>query len=69
MKSTMQATPLLISSLLRHGTTIHGDSEVVTWTAEGPRRMSYRQVGQQKKMGKKCETVFATASTKKTVCG
>ena len=47
MKSTMQATPLLISSLLRHGTTIHGDSEVVTWTAEGPRRMSYRQVGQQ----------------------
>ena len=47
MKSTMQATPLLISSLLRHGTTIHGDSEVVTWTAEGPRRMSYREVGRQ----------------------
>ncbi len=47
MKSTMQATPLLISSLLRHGTTIHADSEVVTWTAEGPRRMSYREVGRQ----------------------
>ncbi|HKX66944.1 MAG TPA: fatty acid--CoA ligase [Intrasporangium sp.] len=45
MKSTMQATPLLLSSLVRHGTTIHGDSEVVTWTAEGPRRMSYRDVG------------------------
>ncbi|WP_353509385.1 long-chain fatty acid--CoA ligase [Intrasporangium sp.] len=46
MKSTMQSPPLLISSLLRHGTTIHGDSEVVTWTAEGPRRLSYREVGQ-----------------------
>ena len=32
MKSTMQSTPLLISSLLRFGTTMHGDSEVVTWT-------------------------------------
>ena len=47
MKSTIEATPLLISSLLRHGTTIHGDSEVVTWTAEGPRRISYRDVGHQ----------------------
>ncbi|HEX5969852.1 MAG TPA: fatty acid--CoA ligase, partial [Intrasporangium sp.] len=46
MKSTMQAPPLLISSLLRHGTMIHGDSAVVTWTAEGPRRLSYREVGQ-----------------------
>ena len=26
---------------------LHGDSEVVTWTAEGPRRLSYRDVGQQ----------------------
>ncbi len=45
MKSTMQPTPLLISHLLRYGTTIHADQEVVTWTADGPRRMSYAEVG------------------------
>ena len=45
MKSTMQPTPLLISQLLRYGTTIHADQEVVTWTADGPRRMSYAEVG------------------------
>ncbi len=43
----MQSPPLLISALLRYGTTVHGDSEVVTWTADGPRRLSYREVGQQ----------------------
>jgi hypothetical protein len=30
---------------------------------------AYRQVKQLKQMGKNCQTVFATASTKKTVCG
>ncbi len=45
MKSTMQATPLLISSLLRYGTTVHGESEVVTWTPEGGRHTSYRELG------------------------
>src|SRR6478736_2594288 len=29
MKSTMQTTPLLISTLMRYGTTVHGGSEVV----------------------------------------
>ena len=43
----MQTTPLLISSLLRYGTTIHGDSEVVTWTAEGGRRTTFRDLGRQ----------------------
>ena len=47
MKSTMQTTPLLISSLLRYGTTVHGASEVVTWTADGGRRTTFRQLGQQ----------------------
>ena len=47
MKSTMQSTPLLISSLLRFGTTMHGDSEVVTWTANGARRTTYRELGRQ----------------------
>ena len=30
MRSTMQEVPLLISHILRHGQTVHGDSEVVT---------------------------------------
>jgi fatty-acyl-CoA synthase len=47
MKSTMQSTPLLISSLLRFGTTMHGDSEVVTWTRNGGRRTTYRELGRQ----------------------
>jgi fatty-acyl-CoA synthase len=47
MKSTMQATPLLISSLLRYGTRVHGDSEVITWTGQGSRKTTYRQLGDQ----------------------
>ncbi len=47
MDSTMQAPPLLISQILTYGTTIHGDQEVVTWGANGARRMSYREVGAQ----------------------
>ena len=43
----MQSAPLLISSLLRFGTTMHGDSEVVTWTANGARRTTYRELGRQ----------------------
>ena len=45
MRSTMMDVPLLISRILTHGTTVHGGSEVVTWTADGPRRASYDQVG------------------------
>ncbi|MEO7059054.1 MAG: long-chain fatty acid--CoA ligase [Lapillicoccus sp.] len=47
MKSTMQTTPLLISQILRYGTTIHADQEVVTWTPEGGRSMSYAEVGRR----------------------
>ena len=47
MKSTMQTTPLLISQLLRYGTTLHADQEVVTWTAEGGRRLSFADLGKQ----------------------
>ena len=47
MKSTMQETPLLISQILLSGTRLHADQEVVTWTAEGPRRTSYAEVGTQ----------------------
>jgi fatty-acyl-CoA synthase len=45
MKSTMQTTPLLISQILRYGTTVHADQEVVTWTPEGGRSTSYAEVG------------------------
>jgi fatty-acyl-CoA synthase len=45
MRSTMMDVPLLVSRILVHGTTVHGSSEVVTWTADGPRRMSYADVG------------------------
>ncbi|WP_347352588.1 long-chain fatty acid--CoA ligase [Intrasporangium sp.] len=47
MKSTMQPTPLLISTLMRFGTTVHAASEVVTWTASGARRTTFGEVGRQ----------------------
>ncbi len=43
----MQRAPLLISQLLKFGTTLHGDQEVVTWTADGARRASFAEVGRQ----------------------
>jgi fatty-acyl-CoA synthase len=45
MRSTMMNTPLLVSRLLEHGRTVHGRAEVITWTADGPRRTSYADVG------------------------
>jgi fatty-acyl-CoA synthase len=45
MLSTMQDGPLTITQLLRYGTTVHGASEVVTWTGGEPRRFNYAQVG------------------------
>jgi len=45
MRSTMMDTPLAVSRLLEHGRTVHGSSEVITWTADGPRRTSYQEVG------------------------
>src|SRR5262245_23564669 len=44
MRSTMMDTPLQVSRLLEHGRNVHGSAEVVTWTAEGPRRTSYQEV-------------------------
>ncbi|HEX5543532.1 MAG TPA: long-chain fatty acid--CoA ligase [Micromonospora sp.] len=45
MRSTMMDIPLQISRILEHGSTVHGRSEVVTWTGAEPRRMTYAQVG------------------------
>ncbi|RNI23922.1 fatty acid--CoA ligase [Flexivirga caeni] len=45
MDSTMQRTPLLISTLLRYGAEAHPRSELITWTGSGARRITYREVG------------------------
>ncbi|GAA2955378.1 long-chain fatty acid--CoA ligase [Streptomyces erythrogriseus] len=46
MLSTMQDVPLLISRILTHGSSIHGTSQVITWTGEGdPQRRSYAEIG------------------------
>jgi len=39
--------PLQISRLLEHGSTVHGRSEVATWTGSGVRRVSFAEVGAQ----------------------
>jgi fatty-acyl-CoA synthase len=42
----MQDVPLLISRILTHGSTIHGSSQVITWTGEGePQRRSFAEIG------------------------
>ncbi|HEY3750144.1 MAG TPA: long-chain fatty acid--CoA ligase [Pseudonocardiaceae bacterium] len=45
MLSTMQDGPLSIAQLVRYGTSVHGGSEVVTWTGDGARRTSYAALG------------------------
>ena len=47
MRSTMQETPLSIATLVRYGTTVHGSSEVVTWTGDGARSATYAEVGRR----------------------
>src|SRR5918998_1524293 len=47
MRSTMMTLPLQVSRILRHGSTVHGGSEVVTWTGTpgASRRSSFAEVG------------------------
>jgi fatty-acyl-CoA synthase len=47
MDSTMMDAPLTVGMILRHGVTVHGDSEVVTWTGDGARSATYAQVGRR----------------------
>ncbi|MFR9725670.1 long-chain fatty acid--CoA ligase [Streptomyces sp. MS19] len=49
MYGTMQDTPLLVSRILRHGTTVHAAASVTTWTGtpEGPRRRTFAAVGER----------------------
>ncbi|PXY27796.1 long-chain fatty acid--CoA ligase [Prauserella muralis] len=45
MLSTMQDSDLSIAQLLRHGSTVHGDRTVTTWTGSGSRADTYRTTG------------------------
>ncbi|MCP3818023.1 long-chain fatty acid--CoA ligase [Streptomyces sp. A3M-1-3] len=46
MLSTMQDVPLTVTRILNHGRTIHGRSQVTTWTGEAePQRRSFAEIG------------------------
>jgi len=45
MQTTMQDTPLSISRLLEHGSTVHAGAEVLTWTGDGVRRHTFADIG------------------------
>ena len=45
MWSTMQDYPLTIVSIMRHGTGVHGDASVSTYTGDGFRSLSYASLG------------------------
>ncbi|MEV5683751.1 long-chain fatty acid--CoA ligase [Streptomyces sp. NPDC052164] len=46
MLSTMQDVPLTVTRILTHGMTIHGKSQVTTWTGEPePQRRTFAEVG------------------------
>src|ERR1700730_3426830 len=43
----MMDVPLTIASIMRYGTPIFGDREVVTWTGKEARRRSYAEAGRR----------------------
>ncbi|MFF4978309.1 long-chain fatty acid--CoA ligase [Streptomyces sp. NPDC001083] len=45
MKSTMLETPLTVSRILEHGSTVHGASRITTWTGGAPRHRSFQNIG------------------------
>jgi fatty-acyl-CoA synthase len=47
VRSTMMDIPLTITSIMRYGTSIYGDREVVTCTEDGTRRRSYAEAGRR----------------------
>ncbi|BEK91276.1 long-chain fatty acid--CoA ligase [Nocardia seriolae] len=46
MLSTMQDEQLSLATLLRYASTFQGDSYVSTWTGDGVRTQTYREIGQ-----------------------
>src|SRR5881227_611178 len=47
VRSTMMDVPLTITSVMRYGTSVFGDREVVTWTGDGTRRRTYAEAGRR----------------------
>jgi fatty-acyl-CoA synthase len=47
VQSTMMDVPLTVTALMRYGTSVFGDREVVTCTTEGTRRQSYAVTGER----------------------
>ena len=47
MLSTMQPTQLNISTILDFGATVHKDAKVTTWTDQGPRVVSFGEIGKR----------------------
>ncbi len=45
MLSTMQDEPLSLATLLKYAATFQGESAVSTWTGDGVRTMTYRELG------------------------
>ncbi|MGW1837699.1 long-chain fatty acid--CoA ligase [Streptomyces sp. NPDC002067] len=45
MFSTMQDVPLTVSRILEHGSTVHGSSQVITWTGGEPHRRTFAEAG------------------------
>jgi fatty-acyl-CoA synthase len=43
----MMDVPLTIASIMRYGTSVFGDREVVTWTGDGTRRRTYAEAGRR----------------------
>ena len=47
LESTMQDFPLTIGMILRHGQTVYGDSDVVTFEGDSSRRLPYCEVAER----------------------
>ena len=63
--STMQDFPLTITTILRHGRTVHGESESVTWMGDHTRRETFAEIGRRRRppCGPRCAvSVWARAS-------
>jgi fatty-acyl-CoA synthase len=43
----MMDLPLTITSIMRYGTSVFGEAEVVTWTGDGTRRRTYAEAGRR----------------------
>jgi fatty-acyl-CoA synthase len=45
VRSTMMDVPLTITRIMQYGSSVHGDREVITCTADGSRRQSFAETG------------------------